>query len=94
MTPITANSAASKLGAMRPLLIALLCAMPLLLAMPWLASLGGISLPAWFPAACGLACLFTMLVIAWRAGALRGGFILAFAAALLLLPVARYLQVI
>lgn len=94
MTTMPANSVASKLSAMRGWLIALPCALSLLLAMPWLASLGGISLPAWFSAAGGLACLFAMLVIAWRAGALRGGFLLAFAAALLLLPAARYLQLI
>lgn len=94
MTAIAATSVASKLSAMRGWLIALLCAMSLLLALPWLASLGGISLPAWFSAAGMLACLLAMLVIAWRAGALRGGFLLAFTAALLLLPVARYLQLI
>ncbi len=94
MTTIPATSVASKLSAMRGWLIALPCAMSLLLALPWLASLGGVSLPAWFSAAGMLACLFALLVIAWRAGALRGGFILAFAAALLLLPVARHLQLI
>lgn len=94
MTTMPANSVACKLIAMRGWLIALPCALSLLLALPWLSSLGGISLPAWFTAAGGLACLFTMLVIAWRAGALRGQFILAFAAALLLLPAARYLQLI
>ena len=66
--------------------------LPLLLALPWLAKMAGLALPAWSGAAGALAAVFAMLVIAWRAGALRGGFILALAAALLLLPVARHLQ--
>ena len=82
----------SKLAAIRPWLLAAPCALPLLLALPWLAKMAGLALPAWLGAAGALIAVFAMLVIAWRAGALRGGFMLALAAALLLLPVGRHLQ--
>ena len=54
-----------------------------------------IAIPAWLAPAtayAALVCLCALLVIAWRTGALRGGFVLAFAAAPLLLPLARHFQ--
>lgn len=89
-----ATSMASRLADYRWLLA---CLLFLPLTLPWLAPMAGIAIPAWLaPATAGiaLACLFAMLAIAWRAGALRGRFVLAFAAALLLLPAARHFQLI
>ena len=92
-----ATSTASRLAGYRWLLACLLCLLFLPLTLPWLAPMAGIAVPAWLaPATAGiaLACLFAMLAIAWRAGALRGRFVLAFAAALLLLPAARHFPLI
>ena len=92
-----ATSVAYRLAAYRRLLACLLCVLFLPLTLPWLAPVAGIAIPAWLaPATAGiaLASLFAMLAIAWRAGALRGRFMLAFAAALLFVPTARHFQLI
>ena len=90
------DSTASKLAAHRKLIIALYCAIFLPLLPVWLAPKAGIAaLPTWFASASAigaLACLFALLCVAWRSGAMRGGFVIAFAAALLALPAAHYLQ--
>lgn len=91
------DSTASKLAAHRKLIIALYCVIFLPLILLWLAPMAGTTLPAWFAPASAvgaMACLFALLCLAWRSGAMRGGFIVAFAAALLALPAARYFQLI
>ena len=90
------ESTASKLAAHRKLIIALYCAIFLPLLLVWLTPKAGIAaFPTWFAPASAigaLACLFTLLCVAWRSGAVRGGFVFAFATALLALPAAYYFQ--
>lgn len=95
---VNPDSTASKLAAHRKLIIALYCMIFLPLLLICLAPRAGIAtLPTWFAAASAvgaMACLFALLCVAWRSGAVRGGFIVAFAAVLLALPAAHYFQFI
>jgi len=57
----------------------------------WLLLRLGILTPAWLGPLLALACLFGMLSVFWRSGALRARFVLAFVGVLLLAPVVTWL---
>jgi len=67
-------------GRQRAVLIALLGIA--IFAPALLADASAIGVPLWVGGAVGLAALLAALVVMWRAGALRGGFILLFVAAI------------
>ena len=73
------------------LLLMLQVAISLLLAGYWLLPKAGVIVPAWLYAVGALASLVAMLLVFWRAGALRGSLVALFVAALIFAPGAAWI---